>query len=113
VNLGANNARTDFQPAPLGRFDHGHTGGDLRGHGLHYGLLSLAEINAVISKAYPGERIGGYQLSTLPDLFYQVALRRGLVFVNLCSGEILEAREGARIYRGRGILTTVVSSPGD
>ena len=62
--------------------------------------LSLAEINTVISKAYPGERIGGYQMSTSPDLSYQVGLRRAVVYVNPYSGEILGVREGGQDFLG-------------
>jgi uncharacterized iron-regulated membrane protein len=57
-------------------------------------MLSLAEINAVVSKAYPGERIAGYSLSTSPNLSYQVGLRRGVVYVNQYTGEILGVRAG-------------------
>ncbi|HEV2687696.1 MAG TPA: PepSY-associated TM helix domain-containing protein [Bryobacteraceae bacterium] len=62
--------------------------------------LSLAEIGAAVSKAYPGERIGGYQLSTSPNLSWQVGLRRGLVYVNPYTGEILGVREGGRDFLG-------------
>jgi uncharacterized iron-regulated membrane protein len=60
--------------------------------------LSLAEISAAVAKTYhdekgAGERIGGFLVSTSPDLSYQVALRRGLVFVNQYTGEILGLRE--------------------
>src|SRR5579864_3579419 len=62
--------------------------------------LSLTEIGAVISKAFPGERIGGYQFSTSPNLSYQVGLRRGVVYVNPYSGEILGVREGGQDFLG-------------
>jgi uncharacterized iron-regulated membrane protein len=63
-------------------------------------LLSLAEIGAAVSKAYPGEKIGAYQLATSPGLSYQVALRRGVVSVNPYTGEILGLREGGPGFLG-------------
>jgi len=54
--------------------------------------LSLAEIAAVVSKAFPGEPIAGYTVSTSPDLSYQVALKRGAVYVNQYTGDILGVR---------------------
>src|SRR5260370_25706835 len=56
--------------------------------------LSLAEIGTAVSKAFPGERIGGYALSTSPNLSYQVSLRRGAVCVNQYTGEVLGVRPG-------------------
>jgi len=56
--------------------------------------LSLAELGDAVSKAFPGERIGGFSLSSSPNLSAQVALRKGLVYVNPYTGEILGMREG-------------------
>jgi uncharacterized iron-regulated membrane protein len=56
--------------------------------------LSLAEISAVISKEFPGERVSAYGLSTLPGLSYQVGLNRGTAYVNQYTGEILGVRQG-------------------
>jgi uncharacterized iron-regulated membrane protein len=60
-----------------------------RGH-----ALSLAEISALIEKGFPGARIGGYGLSTSPDISYQVETGRGSVFLNQYTGEILGVRQG-------------------
>jgi uncharacterized iron-regulated membrane protein len=54
--------------------------------------LSLAEISAVVSRAFPGERIGGYMLATQPELSYKVLLEKSTVHVNQYSGEILEVQ---------------------
>jgi len=51
--------------------------------------LSLAEISAAVLKAFPGERVRSYTLSTSPDISYQVGIGQGLVYVNQYTGEIL------------------------
>lgn len=56
--------------------------------------LSLAEISAAVSKAFPGERISAYSLSTAPDLSSQVSLNRGVVYLNQYTGEILGVQQG-------------------
>ncbi|HEX7288052.1 MAG TPA: PepSY-associated TM helix domain-containing protein [Candidatus Angelobacter sp.] len=54
---------------------------------------TLAEINAIVSKAFPGERIEGYGLGAAPDRSYQVLLENsGTVYMNQYTGEILEVR---------------------
>lgn len=63
--------------------------------------MSLAEIGAVVNKAFPGERIGAYSLATDPGLSYGVILRRGLVAVNPYTGEILGVRPGGPDFLGR------------
>ena len=63
--------------------------------------LTLAEIAGALEKAFPGERIGGYLVSTDPGLAYGVALRRGLVSVNQYTGEILGVRPGGPDFLGR------------
>jgi uncharacterized iron-regulated membrane protein len=55
--------------------------------------LSLAELKDRMSKAFPGERIAGYAISTSPDLSYQVLLGRRAVYVNQYTGEVLGERE--------------------
>jgi uncharacterized iron-regulated membrane protein len=55
-------------------------------------MLSLAEIGDSVAKAFPGERIGGFTVSTSPDISAQVALRKGAVYVNQYTGEILGLR---------------------
>ena len=55
--------------------------------------LSLAEITTAVSKEFPGERISGYAISTSPNLSYQVALRRSIVYLNQYTGEVLGVRE--------------------
>ena len=56
--------------------------------------FSLTEIGNAIHKAFPGERIGGFALSASPNISAQVSLRRGLVYVNPYTGEILGVRAG-------------------
>jgi len=63
--------------------------------------LSLAEIAVAVDQAFPGERIGGYQISTDPGLSYGVSLRRGLVSVNQYTGEILGVRPGGPDFLSR------------
>src|SRR5690242_20589889 len=63
--------------------------------------MSLAEIGAVVAKAFPGEKIGGYSIATDPGLSYGVALRRGLVAVNPYTGEILGVRQGGPDFLAR------------
>jgi len=54
--------------------------------------LSLAEIEAAVHKAYPGERIFGYLLSTSPDISCAVSLRGRQVYVDQYTGAILGER---------------------
>jgi uncharacterized iron-regulated membrane protein len=51
--------------------------------------LTLAQISATISRAFPADTITGYQVSTKPSLSYQVGLTKSFVFVNQYSGAIL------------------------
>jgi uncharacterized iron-regulated membrane protein len=67
----------------------------------HGRVLSLAEIGAVVEKAFPGERIGGYVLPTDRGLSYSVALRRGPVAVNQYTGEVLGIRQGGPDFLSR------------
>jgi uncharacterized iron-regulated membrane protein len=53
---------------------------------------SLAEIGEIVTKAFPGERIAGYNVPADPDLAVQASLRRGAVCVNQYTGEILGVR---------------------
>jgi uncharacterized iron-regulated membrane protein len=52
-------------------------------------LLSLADIGSAVSRKFPGERVAGYAIATLPNHSYRVLLRRRTVFVNQYTGEIL------------------------
>jgi len=54
--------------------------------------LSLAEITAAVNKAFPGEPIALYTTWSDPSLSYQVALKRGAVFVNPYTGAIIGVR---------------------
>src|SRR5690348_12615399 len=56
--------------------------------------LSLAELGAIVAKAFPGERIGGYVLSTSPGLSWQVLFRGKAVYVNPYTGDVLGAQAG-------------------
>lgn len=54
---------------------------------------SLAEISAVVSKAFPGERTVAYGLGLAePDRSYQVMLENRTVYMNQYTGAILEVR---------------------
>ena len=55
-------------------------------------LLTLAELGAAVSRAFPGQRTLAYGLSVAPDLSYSVSVRSGTVFVNQYTGEILGMR---------------------
>jgi uncharacterized iron-regulated membrane protein len=72
-------------------------------HVLHWKLsyvtplprsLSLAEIGEAASNVFPGEPIRAYELSTSPDLSYQLRFRSGIVFVNPYTGAVLGTRTG-------------------
>ncbi len=54
--------------------------------------LPLAKIGEAAAKEFPGERISGYLLSTDPGISYAVSLRRGVVYVNQYTGEVLGVR---------------------
>jgi uncharacterized iron-regulated membrane protein len=54
--------------------------------------LSLAEIGVAVNKRFPGEPITAYTLPNSADLAYQVALKRGIVFVNPYTADIIGVR---------------------
>jgi uncharacterized iron-regulated membrane protein len=56
-------------------------------------VLSLSEIRAAIEKAFPGEPIGAYGLSTAPSISYQVELNRGVVSIDQYTGKVLGVRQ--------------------
>lgn len=62
--------------------------------------LSIAETGAVVERAFPGERIYGYFVSTAPGLSNQVELERGLVFVNEYTGEVLGVQKAGMDFLG-------------
>jgi uncharacterized iron-regulated membrane protein len=62
--------------------------------------LSLGEIGAIVSKAFPGEQISGYAIAPSPDLSYQVFLRRGAAYVNQYTGEVLGTQQGGMDFLG-------------
>lgn len=51
--------------------------------------LSLADISASVTKAFPNVHIQAYVLATSPNISYQVVTDQGLVYLNQYSGEIL------------------------
>lgn len=55
-------------------------------------ILSLGEISAAIEKAFPGEPIRSYGLSTVPNISYQVELNRGVASVDPYNGNVLGVR---------------------
>jgi uncharacterized iron-regulated membrane protein len=58
-------------------------------------VLSLGEIRAAIERAFPGEPIGGYGLSTAPNISYQVELNQGVVSIDQYTGTLLGVRQRA------------------
>ena len=56
-------------------------------------VLSLGEIRAAIEKAFPGEPIGAYGLSTARNISYQVELDRGVVSIDQYTGKVLGVRQ--------------------
>jgi len=62
--------------------------------------LSISETGAAILRAFPGERIYGYFVSTSPGLSYQVELQRGLVYLNQYTGEVLGVQPGGMDFLG-------------
>lgn len=56
--------------------------------------LTLADISSIMTRAFPGEPIRGYAISTSPGMSYQVATRKRMVFVNQYTGEILGNMSG-------------------
>lgn len=65
--------------------------------------LSVAQISAAVSRAFHGDTITGYQVSTNPGLSYQVGLSRSLVFVNQYDGTIL----GQLRFAGTDLLNVI------
>src|SRR5436305_1159148 len=72
-------------------------------HVLHWKLtyvtpqsraLSLREIAGIVTRAFPGEEVRGYGISTSPGIGYQVATRKRTVFVNQYTGDILGTLSG-------------------
>jgi uncharacterized iron-regulated membrane protein len=62
--------------------------------------LSLAEIGARIAKAYPGQVIGLFILSTSPDISWQADLPHSRIYVNQYTGEILGERPDGMDFLG-------------
>src|SRR5206468_5543920 len=62
--------------------------------------LPLAAIGAAAHAAFPDARIGGYGLSTSPNLTYQVYTGRDVVAVNPYTGEVLGVRRGGMDFLG-------------
>ena len=72
-------------------------------HVLHWKLtyvtpqpraLSLADLTGIVTRAYPGEPVRAYGISTSPGIGYQVATRQRTVFLNQYTGEILGTTSG-------------------
>jgi uncharacterized iron-regulated membrane protein len=60
--------------------------------------LPLADLGAAVEKAFPGERVAGYLLSSAPDISAGVSIRRGAVSVNPYTAEILGVRPPGRDF---------------
>ncbi len=56
---------------------------------------TLAGLSALVKKAFPKDTIGGYNISTSPDISYQIYLQDKTVFIDQYSGEILGTTIGA------------------
>ena len=84
VILGVTGSIMAFEPE-LGHLFHPHRA-YVRPQGH---ALSLAELAAAATRAYPGKPVEGYYLSTSPDLSYQVWLGNRAVYVNQYTGEVL------------------------
>jgi uncharacterized iron-regulated membrane protein len=55
--------------------------------------LSLAQIREAVERAYPGDQIQAYVLSTTPEISYEASMdKTGEVYVNQYTGEILGVR---------------------
>ncbi|HEY3835080.1 MAG TPA: PepSY-associated TM helix domain-containing protein [Bryobacteraceae bacterium] len=50
---------------------------------------SLVDLGAIVTRAFPDEPIRGYGVSSSPDMSYQVATRKRMVYLNQYTGEIL------------------------
>src|ERR1017187_9281365 len=55
--------------------------------------MALSAVGAAVQKAFPGERAAGYLFPTDPNFSYQVGTKKGTVYVNQYTGEILGLRE--------------------
>ncbi len=62
--------------------------------------LSISETGTAVLRAFPGEHVYGYFVSTVPGLSYQVELRRGLAYVNQYTGEVLGVQKGGMDFLG-------------
>jgi uncharacterized iron-regulated membrane protein len=56
--------------------------------------LTLSELGARATAAFPGRRIGGYGLGAAPDLSWSINLPGTTVYVNQYTGQILGTRSG-------------------
>jgi uncharacterized iron-regulated membrane protein len=62
--------------------------------------LSLADLGAAVQRAFPGEHIGGYLLSSSPDIAAGVSIKRGEVAIDPYTGAVLGVREGGQDFLG-------------
>lgn len=62
--------------------------------------LSLADIGAAVTKAFPNVHIQAYVLSTSPEISDQVVTDQGLVYLNQYSGEILGVQRAPDFIEG-------------
>ena len=62
--------------------------------------LSFAQLGAAVQQAYPGEPIGGYLLSSSPDIAAGVSIKRGVVSVDPYTGAVLGVRQGGQDLLG-------------
>jgi len=54
--------------------------------------LPLADLAAAVTKAFPGDRVGFFGLSTQPDVSYMIGTNNNGVAINQYTGEILGTR---------------------
>ena len=56
--------------------------------------MSLADVSAAVTRAYPGDTIGGYLVPTPAGLAWQVGTNKRVVFVNQYTGQVLGTTSG-------------------
>ena len=62
--------------------------------------MTLSEIGAAVSRAFPGQRISEYDVSNAAGLSYRVGLPGGVAYVNPYTGEVLGVDKGGIDFLG-------------
>jgi uncharacterized iron-regulated membrane protein len=95
VVLGVTGSIIEFEPE-LDRLFHPHLSFVIPGSRV----LSLSEIGDAVSQRFGREPVVAYLPSLSPGLSYQIALPRGIVYVNQYTGEVLGLRERGQTFLG-------------